>query len=165
MKIGDTIALVICAILICAFVYILPVITDTVRNSASNQEIEKEQIPIKYYCERTVDNDLNAIVKQKATYTLEKQDLTYALIIRTYVFKNNADYLNYKEEKQKDNSKNQGISIEFAFNDKTKTVTETIKKDIRLIPEKEMEPNFPLTYKNLLIYTKGQKCTPTYAEE
>ena len=33
-----------------------------------------------------------------------------------------------------------------------------------VIIESDMEKNFPRTYENLLVYTKGQNCSPTYEE-
>ena len=156
----DMFVLGVCIILLFVFVYFLPKLNNNVQNSASNQEIIPEKIPVTYYCERDVDTQLNATIKQQATYTINDKDITYALIVRTYQFNTVEDYNNYKnniivEEKR-------GITIENQFDDKKMQVVETTKKDLNKISAEDLDANFPKTYDNLLIYTKGQDCIATY---
>ena len=159
-KSADMFVLGICIILLFLFVYFLPKLDGNVRNSASNQEIVPEKIPVTYYCERDVDTTLNATIKQKATYTIKDKDVTYALIIRTYQFNTIEDYTNYKNNINVEEV--EGITVENTFDDDAMVITETTKKDITKISAGNLESNFPKTYDNLLIYTKGQNCKATY---
>ena len=156
----DMLILGACIICLLVFVYFLPQIDSNVRNSASNQEITPEKIPVTYYCEREVNNDFNAEVYQKATYTISDKSVVYAYIIRTYQFHTLDDYNNYKNSIVIENV--EGIEVKNDFDEKSMLITETTTKDITKISPEDLDGNFPKTYDNLLIYTKGQKCKATY---
>ncbi len=161
MKNGkDMFVLGICMVLLFLFVFFLPQLTNEVRNSAKNQEIEEEKIPITYYCERDVDNQYNADVLQKATYTIKDKEVTYAHIIRTYKFSTIEDYNSYKDSIIIEEVV--GEEVNYTYDQDNLVVTETIDRDINKIDSSDLDSNFPKTYDNLLIYTKGQTCQATY---
>ena len=69
-------------------------------------------------------------------------------------------YVNYKNNINVEEV--EGITVENTFDDDAMVITETTKKDITKISAGNLESNFPKTYDNLLIYTKGQNCKATY---
>jgi len=159
---SDKIALIIGLILICAFVVFLPRISDLTRDSAANNVVEPEKIPVTYTCERDY-SDSNIPITQNATYKLTDKEVKSADIERTFTFTDATAYNNYKNSIKAISAT--GITDEYTYDDTKFVITEKITISIDNISSEDLSKyfsNFPKTYDNLLKYTQSQKCNATY---
>lgn len=154
--------MVISLIIIAAFVYFLPKISDLTRNSAANNVIEPEKIPTSVVCERDY-TDGDASIVQNATYIISDKMVASATIKRTYNFKDNDSYAKYKSAITTNNIT--GITDTYNYNDSNNTIIEDISIVVADVSREDLSAsfsNFPKTYDNLLKYTESQKCTSNY---
>jgi len=159
---SDKIALIIGLILICAFVVFLPHISDLTRNSAANNEVEPEKVPVTYTCERDY-NESNIPIVQNAIYKLSDKEVKSTDIERTFTFTDATSYNNYKSSIKVISVT--GITDEYTYDDTKLVITEKITISIDNVSSSDLSQyfsNFPKTYDNLLKYTQNQKCNATY---
>lgn len=158
----DKIVMFISLIVIAAFVYFLPKISDLTRNTAANNVIESEKIPTSVVCERDYSNG-DASIVQNATYIIVDKIVESATIRRTYTFKDADSYTKYKGSISTNIIT--GITDSYTYNDTNNTITEDILIVVENVSREDLSAsfnNFPRTYDNLLKYTEAQKCTSNY---
>lgn len=156
----DQIVLLVCIVLIGAFVVILPNLNSMAKGNQMTPEVEKE--PSLYHCKMTKEEE-TYVMKQDATYKLENQKIVEAQIEREYVFSNLESYQEWKEQNGKSSNIKGQIEV-FSFDEQNLKIIKKIDKDILVIDEDDLDSTFPKTYSNLLIYTKDQECDVTYKE-
>lgn len=158
---SDTIVFVVCVLLVVGFVVALPYLNSMVRKAKEIDEKKEDvKIPTTYECVRLEEED-DYTLKQEATYTIQNQKVTSAKIHRLYTFQTEEAFTEFLKDNKELNSVGETDKIESNATKKTVERTTTMNL-LKMNPDEEELINFPKTYSNLLIYTKDQKCTPTY---
>lgn len=155
----DKIVLLVCLILVGAFVWFLPKFNMSKMGEPISETVKEPSI---YRCAMTKEEETYRM-KQDATYIIKEQKVVEAKIEREYSFSNLESYQLWKEKYGK-SSNIKGQIEEFSFDEQNLKIIKKIDKDILVIDEDDLDSTFPKTYSNLLIYTKDQECDVTYKE-
>lgn len=159
----DKMILFICIIIIGIFVCMLPNFNSMVRNrKKADDHIEEEKIPVSYNCQMNRESNTSGYtMKQDATYIIADKKIVKASIKRVYSFQNIEYYKAWRAENGKSQNKN-GQQETFGFDEPNLRITKTIEQNLSVMNPSDLDPNFPKTYENLLIYTKDQQCKAEY---
>lgn len=158
---SDKIVMIVCLVVIGAFVFFLPSINESTRNSAANNEVKDEKTPVTYTCIRNYTNDYNATIKQTAIYTMDGNKITSANFKRTYTFVNIANYNSFKSTISSD--KQNGITATYNYDEAGLTINEDKMMDLTVMKLIDLGNSFPRFYDpDLKNYTAGQECSAIY---
>lgn len=154
-KKSDTIILVVCLVLITAFVVLLPNFNGMVRKHKEDQSADSSY-PTTYHCVANFEEE-EYTLNQDATYTLDGRKIIGVDYIREYTFVSFEEYTNWKEKNEKSSSV-EGQTKKLSFDEENLKITVQLNQDILKMDEDDLGDYFPKNYDNLLIYTKDQKC-------
>lgn len=151
----------ICFVVILAFIFYLPEISNMTKNRLSKEVIEKEVFPTSLVCDRVATSDLDHYsLTQHSVYNIQNERVTTASIEKNYTFLTKEAYLIYKETEAVSKKEDYEV-VTFTFNEESLTIKEVT--EVNDVEKKNKAiSQFPYRYENLLIYTKGQDCIKKY---
>ncbi len=152
----DNYVFLVCILLVCGFVFLLPYISRTIIKK--NEFKEENEIPTHYRCKMSWKHeDSGYVLNQDAVYTINDTKVVKAEIHREYLFDGEENYLKWKEANGQ--AKNVTGQVEnIKFDDINLKVTRDTTRNILEMRRGDLEDTFPRTYPNLLIYTQDQDC-------